>query len=115
MKRKNPCSATMIWATEPVANGPRPVRVHEQRHQHDDQQVQTQRAGAEANRRPQQERQRHDDQPLMRRVARLPGEEQRHRRAQTRGQQHELGNPPRPAPDPRQPAGREVKGSAPRR
>ena len=45
----------------------------------------------------------------MRRVARLPGEKQRHRHAQTRGQQHELGDPPRPAPDPRQPIGREGK------
>ena len=27
MQRKNPCSATMIWATEPMANGPRPARV----------------------------------------------------------------------------------------
>ena len=87
----------------------------QQRHQHDDQQVQAQRAGAEANRRPQQERQRHDDQPLMRRVARLPGEEHRQRHDQARGQQHELrrpgaacdGSPPTHRP--------RRKGSAPRR
>ena len=82
----------------------------QQRHQHDDQQVQSQRAGSEANRRPQQERQRHDDQPLMRRVEyRLPGEKHRQRHDQAGGQQHELGDPARPVTDPRQPIGYEGK------
>ena len=49
----------------------------------------------------------------MRRLAQLPGEKYRQRDAQTGGQQHELGDPARPATDPRQPIGREGQDRRP--